>query len=79
VCLAGRAQKAFQEPPEETRDMYDHVKTTLTARFKPASKCKLYNAELQVRSRRLNEGWADFAEELQCLADKSFPDLDGKS
>jgi len=79
VCLAGRAQKAFQGLPEASRDTYDHVKTALTERFEPASKRELYNAELQVRTRKANEGWADFAEEVQRLTEKVFPDLDGRS
>ena len=47
-------------------------------RFEPASKRELYNAELQVRAKRQNEGWVDFAEELQRLTKKSFPELDAK-
>ena len=48
VCLAGRAQKALQGLPEESRGSYDNVKIALTQQFKPASKRELYNAELQV-------------------------------
>jgi len=79
VCLAGRAQKAFQGLPEGSRDTYDHAKVALTERFEPASKRELYNAELQVRVRKPNEGWADFAEDLRRLTEKAFPDLDGRS
>ena len=75
MCLAGRAQKAFQRLPEGAKDTYDHVKE----RFEPASKRELYNAELQVRTRKPNEGWADFAEDLRRLTEKAFPDLDGRS
>ena len=79
VCLAGRAQKAFQSLPEASRADYDTTKAALTERFEPASKRELYNAELQVRTKRQNEGWADFAEELRRLTEKSFPELDAKS
>ena len=79
VCLARRAQKAFQGLPEGAKDTYDHVKEALKERFEPASKRELYNAELQVRTRKPNEGWADFAEELRRLTEKAFPDLDGRS
>ena len=41
VCLAGRAQKALQGLPEETRGSYDNVKVALTQRFEPASKRKM--------------------------------------
>ena len=51
VCLAGRAQKAFQSLPEASQTDYDRVKTTLMERFKPPSKRELYNAELQVRTK----------------------------
>ena len=78
VCLAGRAQKAFQGLPEEARGTYDDVKVALTQRFEPASKRELYNAyaELQVRAKKQSEGWADFAEELRRLVDKAYPDLE---
>ena len=79
VCLVGRAQKAFQSLPEASRGEYERVKTALTERLKPASKRELYNAELQVRNKRQNEGWADFAEELRHLIKKAFPELDAKS
>ena len=51
VCLAGRAQKAFQNLPEASRADYDTVKTALTERFEPPSKRELYNAELQIRTK----------------------------
>jgi len=79
VCLAGRAQKALRSLPEETQADYSRVKIALTERFEPASKRELYNAELQVRTKRQNEGWADFAEELRRLTEKAFPELDAKS
>ena len=65
--------------PEASRADYDSVKTALTERFEPPSKRELYNAELQIRTKRQNEGWVDFAEELRRLTEKSFPELDPKS
>ena len=79
VCLAGRAQKEFQSLPEASQADYERARTALTERFEPASKQELYNAEPQVRAKRQNEGWADFAEELQRLTEKSFPELDAKN
>ena len=79
VCLAGRAQKAFQGLPEATRESYGDAKTALTERFEPVSKRELYNAELQVRAKKHSEGWADFAEELRRLVDKAFPDLEANT
>ena len=54
-------------------------KVALTEWFEPASKRELYNAELQVRTKKHSEGWADFAEELRRLVDKAFPDLEAKA
>ena len=48
VCLAGRAQKALQSLPEETRADYTIVKAE---RFELPSNRELYNAELQVRTK----------------------------
>ena len=63
---------------EEAQGDYDKAKEALTQRFEPPSKKELYNAELQVRTKRPNEGWADFAEELRRLTEKAFPELDAK-
>jgi len=79
ACLAGRAQKAFQGLLEGSRDTYNHAKVALTERSESESKHELYNAELQVRVRKPNEGWADFAEDLRRLTEKAFPDLDRRS
>ena len=78
VCLAGRAQKVFQSFSEEAQGDYDKAKEALTQRFEPSSKKELYNAELQVQTKRPNEGWADFAEELRHLTEKAFLELDAK-
>ena len=51
----------------------------MTERFEPASKRELYNVALQVQTKQQNEGWADFAKELQRLTEKYFPELDAKS
>lgn len=65
--------------PEASQADYKRVKTALTERFEPASKWGLYNTELQAQTKQQNEGWADFAEELQCLTENSFSELDAKS
>ena len=75
VRLTGRAQTAFKQLAEEARATYDNCKVALRERFEPASKKELYLAEFQTRSKRANEGWAAFAEDLKVLADKAFPQL----
>ena len=75
VRLTGRAQTAFKQLAGEARATYDNCKVALRERFEPASKKELYLAEFQTRSKRANEGWAAFAEDLKVLADKAFPQL----
>ena len=48
VCLAGRAQKAFQSFLEASQADFNRVKTALMERFEPPSKQELYNAELHL-------------------------------
>ena len=72
VRLTGRAQTAFKQLSEEARATYADCIKALRERFEPASKKELYLAEFQTRSKRANEGWAAFAEDLKVLADKSF-------
>ena len=79
VCPAGRAQKAFQGLPEVARTSYDDVKVALLQRFQLVSKQELYNAELQVQAKKHSEGWVNFAEELQRLVDKAYPDLEANA
>ena len=75
VRLTGRAQTAFKQLPEEARASYAECKKALRERFEPASEKELYLAEFQTRSKRTDEGWAAFAEDLKVLADKAFPQV----
>ena len=69
------ALTAFKQLAEEARATYDNCKVALQERFELASKKELYLAEFQTRSKRANEGWAAFAEDLKVLADKALPQL----
>ena len=75
VQLTGRAQQAFQHLTEESRGSYGHAKKALQKRFDPNSRREFYAVELNTRRKCKGEGWADFAEDLQCLVDKAYPDL----
>ena len=75
VRLTGRAQTAYKQLSEEARASYGACKAALRERFEPASKKELYLAEFQTRSKRVNEGWAAFADDLKVLANKAFPQL----
>ena len=71
VRLTGRAQKAFQRLPEASRATFDLAKEALTERFEPKSRKTQYQAEFQARKKKPSEGWADFADDLQSLAEKA--------
>ena len=75
VQLTSRAQRAFQHLTEESRGSYGHAKKELQKRFDPNSRCEFYAVELNTRRKCKGEGWANFAEDLQCLVDKAYPDL----
>ena len=75
VRLTGRAQKAFQRLPEATQATFDAATAALTGRFEPASRKTRYQAEFQARRKKVSEGWADLADDLQSLVDKAYPSL----
>ena len=75
VRLTGRAQKAFQRLPEASRATFDLAKEALTERFEPKSRKTRYQAENLARKKKPSEGWADFADDLQSLAEKAYPTL----
>ena len=75
VRLTGRAQKAFQRLPEASRATFDLAEAALKGRFEPESRKTRYQAEFQSRRKKTNEGWADFADDLQFLAEKAYPSL----
>ena len=75
VRLTGRVQKAFQRLPEASRATFDLAKEALTERFEPKSRKTRYQAEFQARKKKPSEGWADFADDLQSLAEKAYPTL----
>ena len=77
--LIGRAQLVLQHLPEETRGSYDGVKQAMLDRFEPQSRKGRYQAEFQARRKKQSEGWANFAQDLQNLADKAFPHLQAEA
>lgn len=75
VRLTGRAQTAFQRLPADAKASYTTAKDALKERFEPQSRKTRYQVEFQTRRKKKAETWADFADDLKCLADKAFPDL----
>ena len=76
VRLVGRAQIAYKQLSEKTRENYENAKSALLRRFESESKRSLYAAEFQARCKLSTEDWATFADDLKTLADKAFPDLE---
>ena len=77
--LTGRAQLALQHLPEEMRESHDSVKRAMQDRFEPPSRKGRYQAEFHTRRKVQAEGWANFAQDLQNLADKAFPHLQAEA
>ena len=48
-------------------------------RFEPQSRKGRYQAEFQARRKIQSKGWANFAQDLQNLADKAFPHLQAEA
>ena len=75
VRLTGRAQTAYQHLPQDSRASYEGAKEALKNRFEPASRKARYQEEFHSWKKKRTEAWADYAEDLRILCDKSFPDL----
>ncbi len=75
VRLTGRAQFAFQHVAESSQKKYDDTTAAPKERFEPESRNDLYQIEFQSSKKMLDESWADFAENLTILIDKSYPHL----
>ena len=71
VRVTGCTQKALHRLPRPAATSYKTTRDALKARFEPESKHTRYQAEFQVRRKKISEGWADFADELKSLADKA--------
>ena len=79
VRLVGKARKAWNRSPEESKRNYNLVKTALRNRFEPDSHKDLYAAEFQTRRKRRDETWGDLADNLRILVERAFPDLDERA
>ena len=75
VRLTGRAQTAFQPLPTDAKASYTTARDALKERFDPQSCKTRYQVEFQSWRKNKAETWADFGDDLKCLVDKAFPDL----
>ena len=73
VRLVGRAQRNIQRLSEDLT--FTATIKALDERFEPSSRRARYQAELQVRKKLTTEGWAEYADDLRLLAERSFPDM----
>ena len=76
VRLTGKAQTAFQRLPVESQRTFEFATQALKERFEPTCRKHRYQAELQTRRKLKGENWADFADDLKFLTDKSYPELE---
>ena len=79
VRLIGKARKAWNRLPEESKGSYPLAKAALRNRFEPESRKDLYAAEFQTRSKRRDETWGDLADNLRTFAERAFPDLNERA
>ena len=54
---------------------YESAKKGLCNRFDPPGRRDIYRAELQCRTKREDESWGDFDDELCKLADRAYPEF----
>ena len=77
--LVGKARKAWNRLPEDSKGNYNLAKEALRKRFEPDSCADLYAAEFQTRRKRQDETWGDLADNLRTLAERAFPELDERA
>jgi len=73
--VTGKAHMTYQRFSHEIRESYAMSKDALQKRFEPAAKVESYKAELQMRTKKESESWADFGDELLLLAEQAFPEF----
>ena len=64
---------------EADRATFAKIVAGLTERFEPKCRKELYIAEFQRRSKRRNEDWASYAEDLKILVEKAYPALQAEA
>ena len=79
VSMKGKAYVAYECLAYETRQRYQTVRDALQERFEPLNKAELYKIEFNNREKKMEEDWADYADDLLTLVRKAFPSLDERS
>ena len=70
-----RAQTTFQCLKPQAQASYTEAKKGLQDRFEPASRRALYQAEFDTQRKKATEGWAEYADDLNTLVEKAFPEM----
>ena len=66
---------ALHRLPQTSQETYEVMRTALQVQFHPKSQRTRYQVEVQIRRKKANEGWADFADDFKAHADKEYPTL----
>ena len=77
--LVGKARKAWNRLPEDSKGNYNLAKAALRQRFEPDSHKDLCAAEFQTQCKRQDETWGDLVDNLRTLAERAFPELDERA
>ena len=73
--LTRRAATAMRCLSEDDKASFDTICAALKKRFEPDCRKEVFMAEFQTRTKRRNEDWASFAEDLKTLVEKAYPTL----
>ena len=75
VHVTGKAYVAYNRFSHETQDSFTLMRAALRDRFEPPCKKELYKIEWDNRTKRVEEDWANFGDDVCALVDKAFPEL----
>ena len=76
VCMKGKSHVAYAH---ETGEYHQAVREALRECFELSCKAELYRIDFHNHEKRVEESWADFADDLLTVVCKEFLSLDEKS
>ena len=75
--LVGRAERVYEVLPAELKQTFDVAVTSLSQRLHPVKRQALTSAQLIKRKQKVMEPVDDYAQEFECLFDKSYGQRSG--
>ena len=75
--MTGRAQTAYKHLPAATRDSFTEATKALGLQFELPSRKSRYQAQLRLRKK--DESWADFADAVRLITDKVYTELEDQA